>query len=392
MTSRLSEPVLPGSTIGIVGAGQLGRMAAVSARQMGYRVHTFTGGAERTPTGQVADLEVAAPFDDLEAMAFFVKGVDVVTFEFENVSTDIAEVAGDAGVPVRPGTEALHIAQNRIREKRFLADAGFPVAPYAEVTTEVDLTRALVDIGCPAILKTAAFGYDGKGQRRIETPEDASAAWAELGRQPCVLEAFVDFRMEASIIAARGLDGTIADYGIFENQHVDHVLDLTIAPGRLAGRGEDQARELMSSLLDELDYVGVLCVELFLTGAGALLINEIAPRPHNSGHLTIEAAVTGQFEQQIRAVCGLPLGPTDFRSPAAMANLLGDMWGSSPLRWDAVLDQPDLHVHLYGKDAARPGRKMGHLTALAPQIGTARAMVLEARERVMAATDRSEER
>jgi 5-(carboxyamino)imidazole ribonucleotide synthase len=355
--------VLPGGTIGVLGSGQLGRMMALAARRMGYRVHTLSPAMD-TPTGQVADLEIAADYDDLDAIRTFAGGVDVITFEFENVSAAAADAAAEF-VPVRPSGAALHITQQRAREKAFLADRGFPVPPFARVQTIDELAVALGSVGLPAIVKTAAFGYDGKGQHRITAIEQAESVWGLIGHQEGVVEQVVDFALEISVVVARGLDGAIVDYGAIENHHVNHILDLSVAPARVPEAVAAEASALARRAIEELGYVGVLCVEFFVTRENTLLVNEIAPRPHNSGHLTIEACATSQFEQQVRAVCGLPLGSPAQRRPAAMVNLLGDVWSSGEPDWDAALAVPGAALHLYGKGDPRPGRKMGHITVVA---------------------------
>jgi len=366
----------PGSTIGVLGSGQLGRMFAIAARRMGYRVHTLSPDYD-TPTGQVADREVQAAYDDLDAVRDFARGVDVVTFEFENVSAAATEAAAEHA-PVRPAGSVLHATQHRLREKGFLAGAGFPVTPFAAVRSLGDLRAALAALGTPAVLKTAGWGYDGKGQVRIAAPGEAEAAWSALGGEEAILEAFVDFDREVSVVAARGLDGSFAHFGVIENRHHRHILDISTAPAAVPPGVEREAVAVARGILEGLGVVGVLAVEMFLTRDGRLLVNELAPRPHNSGHLTFDACVTSQFEQQLRAICGLPLGSTELLRPAAMANLLGDLWSEGEPDWEAACRLPDVKLHLYGKAAARPGRKMGHLTALA---GT----VEEARERVIAA-------
>jgi len=371
------KPVLPGATVGVLGSGQLGRMFAIAARRMGYRVHTFSPDAD-TPTGQVADLEVIAPYDDLDAVGRFASAVSVVTFEFENVPGPTAQAAAQHA-PVRPKGEVLHTTQHRIREKTFLTNAGLPLTPFRTVLTSEDLARAVADLGCPSILKTADFGYDGKGQVRVTSPDQAGSAWSAIGRAPAVLEAFIDFEKEVSVVAARGADGAYADWGVIENRHRNHILDISIAPAAIADAVSCHARELTRSVLEALDVVGVLCVEFFVEPGGRLRINELAPRPHNSGHLTFDASVTSQFEQQLRAVCGLPLGSTELLRPAAMANLLGDVWKNGEPNWLAALAHPDVKLHLYGKLAPRPGRKMGHLTAIAPDSALALNRVLSAR-------------
>ena len=377
-TSHSQQPILPGATIGVFGSGQLGRMMALAARAMGYRIHTYSPDHD-SPTGQVADREVVASYEDEDSLRDFVAHVDVVTFEFENVPALVAKIAEIAGVPVRPSGKVLHTTQQRGREKQFLAAAGLPVAPFALVTTLPQLEAALADLGTPAVLKTAAFGYDGKGQVKIERMGQAADAWLALGGQPAVLEAFVHFQHEISVVAARGVDGTFVHYGALENIHHNHILDLTIAPARIPAEVAEQAVALARATLEKLDVVGVLCVEFFWADDGRLLINELAPRPHNSGHLTIEAAYTSQFEQQVRAICGLPLGSTLLLRPAAMANLLGDVWRDGEPDWAAALAIPGVKLHLYGKQSARIGRKMGHITALAPTVEEAVANVVAAR-------------
>jgi len=355
--------VHPGGTIGVLGSGQLGRMMALAARRMGYRVHTLSPGFD-TPTGQVADLEITADYEDLDAIRAFVGGVDVVTFEFENVSAEAAELAAELA-PVRPSGSALHVTQQRAREKAFLADRGFPVPAFARVQSLDELAVALGTVGLPSIVKTAAFGYDGKGQHRITAIEQAEPVWGLIGHQEAIVERVVDFACEVSVVAARGLDGAMVDYGAIENQHANHILDLSISPARVPTTVAAEASALAQRVMEELGYVGVLCVEFFVTRENQLLVNEIAPRPHNSGHLTIEACATSQFEQQVRAVCGLPLGSTAQARPAAMVNLLGEVWAEGEPDWDAALAVPGAALHLYGKGDPRPGRKMGHITVVA---------------------------
>jgi len=375
----------PGSTVGVLGSGQLGRMFAIAARRMGYRVHTLSPDDD-TPTGQVADREVKAAYDDLDAVRDFARGVAVVTFEFENVSA-AATRAAEEHAPVRPAGAVLHTTQHRLREKGFLAGAGFPVAPFAPVRSLPELQAALAEIGAPAVLKTAGWGYDGKGQVKIGDsggPGEAAAAWEAIGGQEAVLEAFVDFEREVSVVAARGLDGAFAHFGVIENRHRNHILDVSTAPAAVPPGVEREAVEIARGILEGLEVVGVLCVEMFLTRDGRLLVNELAPRPHNSGHLTFDACVTSQFEQQLRAICGLPLGSTELLRPAAMANLLGDLWAGGEPDWAAACAIPDVKLHLYGKAAARPGRKMGHLTAMAPTPEDAMRKVLAARQALTA--------
>ncbi|MFM8532335.1 MAG: 5-(carboxyamino)imidazole ribonucleotide synthase [Acidimicrobiia bacterium] len=374
----MNRVVLPGGTIGVLGSGQLGRMFALEARRLGYRVHTLSPGVD-TPTGQVADLAVNASYDDIAAIRAFARGVDVVTFEFENVATDAAAAAAEV-VPVRPSGSALHITQQRAREKAFLADHGYPVTPFATARTLDELVIGLGTVGVPAIVKTAAFGYDGKGQHRISRVEDAERAWELIGRQEAVIERVVDFTHEISVVAVRGVDGQFAHYGAIENVHRHHILDVTVSPARVPEPIASEAVALARRVCEDLAYVGVLCVEFFVTRDGRVLVNEIAPRPHNSGHFTIDACVTSQFEQQVRAVCGLSLGDPSLIKPAAMVNLLGDIWADGEPDWAAALAIPGVKLHLYGKRDPRPGRKMGHITALADTVDEAAAKAIAARD------------
>lgn len=357
----MSRAILPGATIGVLGSGQLGRMFALAARRMGYRVHTFSPGDD-TPMGQVADREAVGYYTDLDAVAEFASRVDVVTFEFENVPFEAAATAAEH-VPVRPGGRVLHIAQHRQREKDFLAQAGFPTAPFEHVPDRDALDVAIARLGTPAVLKTAGFGYDGKGQAVIGASDEVEAAWQAIGAGEAVLEGFIDFDCEISVVAARGCDGAFSHFGVTENRHRDHILDVSIPDAVLDPAVVDQAVGIARGVLEALDVVGVLCVEFFLTRDGRLLINELAPRPHNSGHFSFDACVTSQFEQQLRAVCALPLGDTRRLRPSAMVNLLGDLWIDGMPDWMSALADPQIKLHLYGKTEARPGRKMGHLVA-----------------------------
>jgi 5-(carboxyamino)imidazole ribonucleotide synthase len=372
------DAILPGSAVGVLGGGQLGRMFAIAARQMGYRVHTFSPDSD-TPTGQVADIEVAAAYEDLDAVRSFARAVSVVTFEFENVPAATAAAAAECA-PVRPDGRVLHTTQQRLREKTFLEGHGFPVTPFRAVRTEQELRAAARDLGLPAVLKTASFGYDGKGQAKLSSPADVDAAAARLAGREHVYEAFVEFEREVSVVAARGLDGAFAHWGVIDNTHRDHILDLSVAPAAVPEAVTREAAEIARGILEQLGVVGVLCVEFFLTRSGKLLVNELAPRPHNSGHLTIDAAATSQFGQQLRAACGLPLGSTRLHTPAAMANLLGDLWADGEPDWAAALTVPGVKLHLYGKAEPRAWRKMGHLTALAETPEAAARAALRARD------------
>ncbi len=352
-------------------------MFTIAARQMGYRVHTFSPDSD-TPTGQVADAEVTASYDDLDAVRAFAKGVDVVTFEFENVPAPTAAACAEYA-PVRPGGDVLHTTQHRLREKTFLSNNGFPVTPFRVVQSVEDVQAASREIGPAGVIKTAAFGYDGKGQSKVTTLAEAEKAIAGDPNVERVFEALVDFDREVSIVAARGVDGSFAHWGVIDNDHRNHILDLSVAPSNLPTAVAKEAVDIARGVLDGLNVVGVLCVEFFYTKRGKLLVNELAPRPHNSGHLTIDACVTSQFEQQLRAVCGLRLGSTQYHRPAAMAQLLGDVWTGREPRWDRALAMPNVKLHLYGKHEAKPGRKMGHLTAMADTAEEAAKLVLAAR-------------
>ncbi len=369
--------ILPGATLGVMGSGQLGRMFAIAARRMGYRVHTFSPEYD-TPTGQVADKEVTASYDNEEAVREFARGIAVLTFEFENVPSRTVEWAA-GHCPVRPAGSVLHICQHRLREKEFLAAAGVPVAPFRKVQSAAELVAAAQEIGLPGVLKTAAFGYDGKGQRKLAPGDDLQAAWAPFEGAPAVLEKFITFEREISVLVARGVDGGVTTWPVFENEHANHILDITYCPARIPDEVAERARKLAVAVAKALDLVGVLAVEMFLKAGGEIVINELAPRPHNSGHLTFDACITSQFEQQVRAVCGLPLGATDLLQPAAMANLLGDVWACGEPHWAALLGLPGVKLHLYGKAAAKPGRKMGHLTAFGGTADDAAALARNAR-------------
>ncbi len=375
----MSQAILPGSTIGVLGSGQLGRMFAIAARRLGYRVQVFSPDDD-TPAGQVADVEVQSSYSDMDAVAGFARQVDVVTFEFENVPVETIN-AVERFAPVHPAGRVLHTAQQRLREKQFLHLAGIPVTPFRTVQTVDDL-QAVGDDELPAVLKTAAWGYDGKGQAKVESREELEAAWRELNCAEAVLEKFVDFEAELSVVAARGQDGAVALYGPIMNTHRNHILDVSVTPTRFPKPIVDEARDIARALLAELEVVGVLCVEFFLTTHGKLLVNELAPRPHNSGHLTIDAYVACQFEQQVRAVCGLPLGSATQVRPAAMVNLLGDIWQDGEPDWRQALTDRNVKLHLYGKRDARIGRKMGHLTVLADSPNEAVEQALAARGRL----------
>ena len=371
----MSGVLAPGSRIGLIGGGQLGRMFILAARSMGYRVSVFVP-EDSSPAGQVADEETTRDYLDEEAVRAFARSVDVLTFEFENIPQQALQWASEYG-EVRPRGEILHTTQNRAREKEFLAAAGFPLPAWANVATAEDLAAAARLTGYPAILKTASFGYDGKGQQRLESDKDARQC--DLSGGPFVLEAKVPFAMEVSVIVARGSDGQMVCYPVCENMHRNHILDTTVVPARVSPDVAGRAEQLARAVAAQLHLVGVLAVEMFLLPDGTLLINELAPRPHNSGHFSIDACVTSQFEQQVRAVCQWPLGSPELLRPCAMANLLGDLWAEGEPNWAAATALGEVKIHLYGKAEPRPGRKMGHLTAFGSSPETALARVMAAR-------------
>lgn len=371
----MSDVLLPGSTVGVLGGGQLGRMFSAAAARMGYAVHVYSDVPD-SPAGQVSHAEFVGAFDDLDRVAEFTRGVDVVTYEFENVPAAAAETA-ERFSPVRPGPRLLHVARNRLREKRWVKDLGIPVAPFAAVGSLEELRAAVDEIGTPSILKTCESGYDGKGQVRLADDSDLAAVWTEVGSDDCVLEGFVRFDREVSVLGVRGLDGSFVAYEPIENAHADGILDVSVCPASVSPMTANRATEIARAFAESLDVVGVFCIELFDVG-GELVVNEIAPRPHNSGHLTIEGHEVSQFEQQLRAVCGLPLGRTTRRACAAMANLIGDPWPTGR-EGTAALALPGVSVHLYGKGDPRPGRKMGHVTATAATTDEARRLAVDAR-------------
>ena len=382
--------ITPGATLGVMGGGQLGAMFAMAAKRMGYRVEAFSDSAD-CPAAYHCDRVHVGAYDDPAALVAMARGLDVLTFEFENVSA--APLRALAGVvPVRPAPEVLFTTQERGREKAFLVREGFACAPHRLVRSREELHAAVAAVGLPAVVKTAAFGYDGKGQQKLDAsagPQEIDAAWNALagsvtrqeddGDGVLVLEGWIDFQCEISVVAARGLDGSTAVFAPTRNHHRHHILDISSVPAGLPDAVLASARQMAAAVLEKLDVVGVACVEFFVTRDGRVLVNEIAPRPHNSGHLTIAACETSQFEQQVRAICGLPLGSPRQLAPAAMANLLGDCWKNGEPDWAAALAVPGVSLLLYGKGEPRPGRKMGHLTALADSVDEAIANVTLAR-------------
>jgi 5-(carboxyamino)imidazole ribonucleotide synthase len=351
----------PGKAIGILGGGQLGRMLAQAAQSLGYRVHVY-GPSAQSPAGSVADRETVAAFDNLAALGEFARSVDVATYEFENIPVEPLE-AIEKLVELDPAPGILRTCQNRRREKAWLSANGFPHAAYAEAL-EGDIAAAAAQVGLPCVVKTADFGYDGKGQMKIATGDELARAAAIFRGRRCVVEEWVDFELEISVICARTRTGETRPFPAAENVHANHILDLSIVPARVAPAVEAAARGLAVQVAERLGVVGLVAVEMFLARDGRLIVNELAPRPHNSGHWSIDAGETSQFEQHVRAVCALPLGPAAARNPAVMVNILGDAWAGRPAGpdWTAVLSEPRAKLHLYGKPEARPGRKMGHFT------------------------------
>ena len=368
LNSEPDDMILPGATLGMLGGGQLGRMFVVAARTMGYRVLVLDPDAD-SPAGHIADLHLKADYHDTDALADMARLCAAVTTEFENIPSETIDWLATQ-VPVRPGAQAICIAQDRIAEKTWLRDHGFATAAFAVISCAEDLADADRLPGFPAILKVARFGYDGKGQAVVGNADEAAAAFARFGGQTCVLEKRVDLQTELSVVLARNAGGQTACFPVAENLHRHGILDISIAPARIGQRLQDKARQMALDIAAELTYQGVLAVEFFISADGSLLVNEMAPRPHNSGHYTIDACRTDQFELQIRALCNLPLGATEQHTPAVMVNLLGDLWQARPPEWQEILRHPQAKLHLYGKRDARPGRKMGHFTCLA---GTADA-------------------
>ena len=362
-----------------MGGGQLGRMFAVPARLMGYRVHVFSPERD-SPAAQFADHATEADFRDEKAVRRFARSLNLLTFEFENIPRETIEWCARE-CEVRPSGSILETAQHRLREKTFLSENGFPVAPFRVIRTSAELVSAVDQIGRASILKTAAWGYDGKGQQSISS-RDLADVWQTRSADELILERAIEFEKEISVIVARDPAGNIRAFPVGENIHRDHILDFTIVPAEIGEKVAREAVEIASAITEKLAVVGLLAVEMFLEKSGKVLVNELAPRPHNSGHWSIEGCVTSQFEQHVRAVCGLPLGAVDLLRPTAMANLLGDLWRTGEPNWPAALALPNVHLHLYGKHEARPRRKMGHLTAVAESATEAAKLVRDAREKL----------
>lgn len=382
MNDPLVRPIHPPSLIGVFGGGQLGRMFAQAAKRLGYRVAVYTPETD-SPASQIADQTVVGAYEDEARVRAFAESVAAATIEFENIPSRTLEVAAEH-TPVQPRASVLYTTQHRLREKQFLSQHGFPVTAHRVVRSLPDLQSAAEGLGFPFILKTSGFGYDGKGQRRVEESTPLTEAW--LGQGEWVAEKMVAFHGEFSVIGVRHPSGEYRDWGPIDNAHRHHILDLSSVPSTLPPALAAQAKGITRAVIEKLQAFGVICVEFFHTESGEILVNEIAPRTHNSGHLTIEGAVTSQFENQVRALCGLPLGDTAMPQPTAMANLLGDLWFQSGSRkepqWQRV--QAGEFLHLYGKREAKPGRKMGHLTTHGPSAEAAKARAAEARTRLIA--------
>lgn len=361
--------IMPGAMLGVLGGGQLGRMFVQAAQQMGYRV-TVLDPAIDSPAGQVADDFVCADFSDHAALEKLGKQCAAITTEFENIPAKSLYKLEQSCI-VKPDAHSVSIAQNRVLEKQFLADNGFFVAPFAIIAQPQDLVTQDVAQLLPGILKVSQFGYDGKGQIPVVNSDELMVAYEQLSHGVCVLEKFVLLKSELSVVVTRSSAGELQAFPVAENQHINGILDISIVPARVASKVTQQVQEIACQVAEQLNYQGVLCVEFFILQDDTLLINEIAPRPHNSGHYSINACITSQFEQQVRTLCELPLGATTQHSAAVMVNLLGDLWRNGKPDWHRILQHPSAKLHLYGKNAARPGRKMGHYTVLSTNVDTA---------------------
>ncbi len=372
-----SHIILPPGMLGMLGGGQLGRFFVIAAHEMGYRV-TVLDPDKNSPAGKIADVHLCAAYDDAVALKTMAETCQAITTEFENVPASTLENLAQTRT-VRPSAKAVSIAQHRVLEKQFIRDAGIPVAPFVVVNAASDLP-ADADAIYPAILKVARFGYDGKGQARVANQAQAQAAFEAFKGEQCVLEKMLSLDYEVSVVLARDAQGNVAAYPLAENSHLNGILDVSIVPARAPKTIQDQARQLAIKIAEKLEYVGVLAVEFFVSN-GELLANEMAPRPHNSGHYTIDANVTNQFEQQLRALVGLPLGDSRLHSQAVMVNILGDIWknGAEPA-WDKIFARSELKLHLYGKHEPRPGRKMGHYTVIGADQETVIVNAIKARE------------
>lgn len=374
--------ILPDATLGVLGGGQLGRMFTVAARTMGYRVMVLDPDPA-SPAAELANGHICAAFDDRAALEKLGRACAAITTEFENVPAESLGYLAQF-CPVRPSAAAVAIAQNRIREKTFLRDSGFETAPFTEINSKADIEAALRKIGTPALLKVSQFGYDGKGQATVDNLADAYAAFEQMGSQSCVLEQRLNLQTELSVVVARNTSGETVAYPAAENIHVRGILDLSVVPAPVSAELAQRATKAACAVADKLDYCGVMAVEFFVVENGRLLINEIAPRPHNSGHYTMDACLTSQFDQQVRAMCGLPLGDVRLLAPVAMVNILGDIWRDGvPPPWSAVLNEPRAKLHLYGKREARPGRKMGHFTCIADSVQEATDLARDMQKKLL---------
>lgn len=375
-TAQSPSMILPGQTIGILGSGQLGRMLANAAHNLGYHVAIYSPD-HNSPAGQVSDWEVTADYLDLVRLKDFARQVDVLTLEFENIPRASLDLIAEH-VPTRPSSQILHISQHRCREKTELSNLGLPVTPFRRVDSVTALETAYQELGPEIIVKTVEWGYDGKGQSRIKSLGQCKTVWEEMGQQEMVAEKCIPFEAECSVVGVRNVFGEFRVFGPMRNVHANHILDVSIYPGGFSAELEKEAREIVHTVMDAFNVIGLLCIEFFVQN-GKLMINEMAPRPHNSGHLTMNGHVSSQFEQHIRAICGLPLGSNEALRPSAMVNLLGDEWFPEAPKWDRALALPDVHLHLYGKAEARHGRKMGHINAVGATPAEAEALAIQAR-------------
>jgi 5-(carboxyamino)imidazole ribonucleotide synthase len=382
--------IAPGTWLGLLGGGQLGRMFTMAAQSMGYKVLVLDPGSN-SPAGTVADAHLQAEYTDAKALTEIALRCSAATTEFENVPSESLQRLSEKCV-VSPAASSVAVAQDRIREKLFLCDQGFATAPFAVIQSESDLHAREIDSLLPGVLKVSRFGYDGKGQIRVSSRDELRDAFHTLRGESCVLEKFLALHKELSVVVVRGFDDAVVTFPVAENQHAHGILDVSIAPARVASHVANEARQLAIDLANKLDYRGVLCVEYFVLDNGRLLVNEIAPRPHNSGHYSIDACVTSQFEQQVRVMCSLPLGDTSMHVAAAMLNLLGDLWANGEPRWERVLRNGGAKLHLYGKSEPRPGRKMGHVTVLSQQTDAALNGALQIKSALTADAGKSEPR
>jgi 5-(carboxyamino)imidazole ribonucleotide synthase len=361
--------ILPDASLGVLGGGQLGRMFTLAAHSMGYRVVVLDPDPH-SPAGLIADQHINADYQDRAALQMLGDECAAITTEFENIPAESLEFL-EQYCPVRPGADAVRIAQNRINEKTFIRQQGLATAPFAAIYEAADIEDAISGLQPPLLLKTASMGYDGKGQQQVSTADEASAAFIQAGGAPCILEEMIELEREISVVLVRNSSGLTAVYPVGENRHVNGILDTTIVPSGADTAITDAAIDMARQLADAMNYCGVLAVEFFCTRQGELLINEMAPRPHNSGHYTVDACATSQFEQQVRMMCGLMPSDTKLLSAVVMTNLMGDIWNDGDPAWQHVLNEPGAHLHLYGKREARPGRKMGHINCLADDADSA---------------------